>query len=124
MSHPQIQTTPKFRWGGYTDASDEEGRNTPSTETRTLYAIVFVYLLPNGLPDFARMDREADFSKTPRSGYLIDYRHSASRQHAIVEHVLWAENRGLRRDVHYEIWECAEAIGVFSRDEHGDHLYT
>jgi hypothetical protein len=114
-----IQTEEKWKWGGYTDASDEEGRQTPSTETRPLFAIVHVLLLPSGLPDFDRMTREMG----KPVGFLIDFRHSASRAQATVDHVLWAEARGMRRDVHYEIVEVARAVGAFAHDEHGEHLY-
>jgi hypothetical protein len=136
---PVVHAREKYQWGGYTDASDEEGRNTPSTERRALFAVVLVYLLPSGAPDFPKM--RAENGGQP-CGYLIDHRHSACyeclqliahgrapekgcracRAQARVDHVLWAEARGMAHDVHYRILELAECFGYKSLDDHGEHL--
>ncbi len=128
----------KYQWGGYLDASDEEGRNTPSTERRALFAVVHV-LLRNGQPDFLAMQDE---NGGKPCGYLIDHRHAACaecvarinhnhhpvkgcracRAQARVDHVRWAESRGQFHGVHYRVIELAECFGYKSLDDHGEHL--
>ena len=123
---------------GYTDASDEIGRQTPSTERRALFAVVHVLLKPDASPDFARMARE----NGGPCGYLIDHRHAAClaclqatahgraretgcatcRQQARVDHVMWAEARGSFHGVHYRILEVAECFGYKAQDDHGDRV--
>ena len=129
-----IRAAEKYQWEGYQDASDEEGRNTPSTETRALFAVVIVRLKRDGTPDFGRMAAEHGAP----AGFLIDHRHSACtactqlprpekgckacRAQARVDHVLWAEARGEFYNVHYRILEIAECFGYKSLDDHGEHL--
>jgi hypothetical protein len=136
---PAVHVGKKYKWGGYTDASDEEGRNTPSTERRARFAVVHVLLRSDGFPDFPRMQEESEGRQV---GFLIDHRHSACyeclqliarnrnpekgcagcRAQARVDHVLWAEARGQFHGVHYRILELAECFGFKSLDEHGAHL--